>query len=78
MKQPITVTVHREHANAGDVIMTLTNAFGDVANFAVPGDCTPFTALRALVPFLELALSGVVDGRAKHDVKVDPQGEAQS
>lgn len=58
MKQPITVTVEREHGNSGDVIMTIRGANDETQKLAVPGDCSPYHAIVALRPFLEGALNG--------------------
>jgi hypothetical protein len=57
MKQPITVTVDREHGNSGDVITTIRDARGEETKLAVPGDCTPYHALATLRAFLEAQLN---------------------
>lgn len=61
MKQPITVTVDREHGNAGDVITTIRDAHGDTMKLAVPGDCSPYHALATVRAFLEGAFNGAFE-----------------
>ena len=56
----VSIRVDREHANAGDVRVHLTREDGPAAEgdtFAIPGDVTPFTALRMLAPWLEAKLN---------------------
>ena len=61
MKQPITVTVEREHGNSGDVITTIRDAHGDAIKLAVPGDCSPYHALATVRAFLEGAFNGAFE-----------------
>ncbi len=57
-----TVTVNREHANAGDVLVSLDGG----EPFHIPGDVTPFTALRMLGPWLEQQLDAGTPDVVEH------------
>lgn len=73
MKQPFTVTVAREHGNVGDVVVTVTDARGEVERCAVPGEANPYTSVAALAPFIERLLNEWTEPKAGVPyVVVDP------
>lgn len=60
MKKPITVTVHREHGNSGDCILTATDANGEKKSHNAPGDCSAYSALTTVREFIEGLLNAEV------------------
>lgn len=57
MKQPIKVTVEREHGNSGDVILTMTDPHENRRSIATPGEQSPYGALAGIRPQLEEVLN---------------------
>jgi hypothetical protein len=63
------ITVTREHANVGDVLVSLDGG----EPFHIPGDVTPFTALRMLGPWLEQQLEPTRAADGEPHIVTDPE-----